>query len=82
MENLRSIRMKVVSFEMHRSRFSFVLSQWNQISQCPEFWNVSPFVKKTASQKASPSENLFPNKRTTYLRTTTRHYNKEENLSL
>jgi hypothetical protein len=62
----------------------FCPTVWVKTFQYCKFWNVlfPPFVKKTASLQASPSEVIFPNKRTTYLRTTTCHYNREDIWSL
>jgi hypothetical protein len=40
------------------------------------------FGKKTANLQVSPSQNIFPNKRTVYLCTVTCNYDKAEILSL
>jgi hypothetical protein len=76
MENSGFIQVKLLSCKLQHLRFLPVLPVNSDITM-PRI-----FVKKTVSQQASPTENLFPNKRTACLHTTTCHYNKEENLRL
>jgi hypothetical protein len=68
--------------ELHHFPFVSVLPSKKPNITCHEFWNVPLSRKQPASQQASPTENIFPNKRNSYLRATACHYNKEENLSL
>jgi hypothetical protein len=61
--------------ELHHPAFFFRTLVKPKIT-VPRILECPSFVKKTASLQASPSENMFANKSTTYPHTTTCQYNK------